>query len=320
MNLCNVDQEKRQTLYQMVKFEEAIARLDKNKAMNRAFLVAFRGTVSKVKKQDIINYVEEAISNFELEDSIVRYVGQLVEDCFAMCFAHTKKIADLLQNEQVGRIPLDTMRQVIQLENEYNHVLLPISYEDYIFLNCLPNERELLDTIKTAYKKLRKDYTSLKSGNEAITIPYETKLNELSKLLNSNRETVKQKDALLAERDKKWEDKEALLAQLSETIKEKDKQLLEKQQTIVRNEIELEQTKEANHFLMKKLNLDHIKTKLSIVAGIDVEGLSATELYRHLSDLEKTELTAKNHRKVKELLASKYAINTLLSEDNTYDQ
>lgn len=274
MHLANLEKEKRNKLYKIIKVDDIRVYISKNK-LRKVCLGLLKKDVKKLTKKDLVEYVESCLMNNNEQDPPVKWLCEIVREKFNLKFRQLKDIEGLLKNQHFNMIDSETIDKLGKYRSKYNELDLPLDFDDFISLYCLPNDLTLLQI------EIEK--------NNFLNSENQKNLDEIFRLDNENNSLKADVKRL----KKDLQENQSITNKLKETTK-KQEVYISKYENI--------------------LSVDNLMVNLSDLIDISNINMDTMQIYDKLVNAETNAVVTKNYELVQKILAAKYALIKLEKE------
>lgn len=197
MNLLILNEKDRKALLKLVN-EKDIKFLIKREKLEKQALFAFKDRLDKVNVKVIYEYVYENCLNSD--DAIVSAYKKLLGGKIADIFKNAKRVAKIVSESEFEELTEEQNKELEKYKKGYEDSEMPISYEEFIKINCIPNKEDTTEQlIENALKSITKEKEKVekeleKTKNQLFNL--KTNFNKLNsdkkKIENDNKTLSKQ--------------------------------------------------------------------------------------------------------------------------------
>lgn len=199
MNFTALDGKARKALFKLTSEKEirSIAKKDKNE---KQYLLRFKKNIEKITVSELYKYFEE--NCLDQDDPIVEDVSKAICLKIVDKFEKAPKLGEIIDSKEFENLSDEQKEKLEEFREEYDEADMPISYEDFIKIHCIPDKQT---QIKILIEKAVGSVNKEKEKIEAELEKTKKQLYDLKTDFNNLNSEKKKTDAKNKENEKQLE-------------------------------------------------------------------------------------------------------------------
>lgn len=197
MNFIALDEKARKALFKLAT-EKDIKLIAKKNKNEKQYLLRFKKNIERVTAAEIYKYVEE--NSLDQEDPIVDDFSKAICVKIVDKFGKASKLCDIIENTEFEELSDEQKEKLEEYREEYENKDLPISYEDFIKINCPPDQQtqitkiieKAVGTVNKEKEKLEVELEKTKKQLYDLKTDFNNLNSEKKKIDAKNKENEKQ--------------------------------------------------------------------------------------------------------------------------------